>query len=378
MKPFIFIASLMIALVLFIQDCGIQQEENIPLQMVTGEDFQAMQAFYVPDTIATIDLGLSIDIQDNQALNDLGLLAVAKRTSVSGVACLDCHSPDASFYSLVRKPSGGGHYNGIHNVMYYNTFGKESFKPVDVKPVSSPTLANTHRRKNGLHSAGLGTEGLNKNVADSLKTAFLKGNNSNALESQFAAGNVAHFMDGLALELMNDDLAQELSMKAVGKPIDFQILQCAVASWEANVLTNQNNVNKVIRGESKGLHSKEGMYLFKKHCYSCHMQDTLAMKLGESDFAGRFLLTKDSADIGLVYSPSIEQIKDKSGKHHNEEVGGYRSALNDHDGVHINKDSIEITPKEKTAILRFVNKDLFDPNLKRYATRTRNKDSQGN
>lgn len=375
MKAFITMAILAIITILLCRFCTFPSAEidaseiEAPLQLVQNSDKEKLQLFYVPDTIAKEDLNLSIDILNMQATIDLGLLAVSKRTSVAGVACLDCHAPEASFYSLVRKPAGGGHFNGIHNVLYYNTFGKESFKPVDVKPLSSPTLANTHFRSNGLHSAGLGTEGLNKDVPDSLKQAFLLNNNASALESQFDAGNKAHFMEGLTLELMNDDLAQELSLKGLGKPIDFQVLQCAVAAWESNILTNQNNINRVLRGESKGLHSTEGMYLYVDHCYDCHHQDTLAMMLSKSDFLGRYLLTKDSADIGLVYSPRLEQIKDKEGKHHNEELGGYRSALNDHDGKHINKDSVVISPKQKTAILRFINKDLYDPNLERYAKR---------
>jgi len=144
---------------------------------------------------------------------------------------------------------------------------------------------------------------------------------------------------------------QKLSSKAFGKPIDFAVVKSAISIFEQSLLTNENNVNKYIRGQDVKINYK-GLQLFDVNCASCHMQNTLSKKIGNSDFEGRFRLTKDSVDFGIVKAPRLENIKDSPGFFHNdEEVTLYR-AIKRHD--------LELSFREIHKIKSFITNDLHD------------------
>lgn len=329
-------------------------------------DKETLMKFYIPNELP---LKSTLPVNDRSLAEDLGELLFEKPSGVADVACSDCHASDNSFYAKEVAPSGGGKFKFLYNAMYVRLYDRISSIPIDKPNLKSPTAVNSALRDNMLWGGELGFNGFNKEVPISKLMAFNKGNSKEAKEAQVSAGHDGHLMEGLLNESRHDNMIQDLSMKSFGRLIDFQVIQCAISIFEQSLLTNNNRVNRVIRGLDKKIHSEKGMNLYVSHCYDCHNQDTLVYKIGLSEFEGRMRMTKDSADFGLIYVPRIENIKDSKGMFHSDENISYSRTLNRHRGV-INKITgkennyiPKLSRKEKGAIKTFIFKDLYDSDV---------------
>lgn len=309
-----------------------------------------IEKFRLPD--APENYNSPIDIKSINDAVYLGQLLFHKRTSISRVSCSDCHNANNDFYSASRLQSGG---EGIYNEMMSR---RSKDYPVDKMTLKSPSILNNITSENMLWGGELGTGGFNEHLPTSTLTEFKKGNTEDGVYAQVSAANHVHLMEDLTLECRYNGVMQDASKKAFDRPIDFQVVQSAIGIYEKNIISNENKVNRILRGSGEKLSSPKGMKLYLENCYDCHNKPMLSNKIANSEFQGRIRMTKDTLDYGLLKVPRLENIKSSPGYFHNDSDITLYTAIKKH--------NIELSTYEIYKIKSFITNDLHDPNLIRY------------
>lgn len=287
-----------------------------------GIDLNLAEKFRFPDNIVYRS---SMEIIDTTYAEKMGMLLFFKNTTISKTACADCHDPNNSFYAPVAEHQGGGLYRKMNNeIAEWHYTGSVWHTPIDEQPnKKSPTSANLWKRKDKVLSAGL--EGLPG-------------------ELQFGKAFDAHFMQDLIVSSKHDQLLNEMSKIAFDTIITKETVACAVSIYQQGIISNQNNINKYLRGQSKGLFSPQGMQLYVENCMNCH----------ESQDMGKSF----SSNMDSVLTPNLEQVKDSPCFFDDCQTITHYNAIKAH--------GLELNQSEIYKIRRFIEKDLHDPNMMRY------------
>ena len=123
-------------------------------------------------------------------------------------------------------------------------------------------------------------------------------------------------------------IVEKMNMDSYLRQLNYQVFGDAnikdihvitsIGMYEKSIVPTGARFQRWLRGEVKSLHSYDGWQLFKElKCNSCHNGPAfgnrlLKPKIGESSFEGRFRMTKDSSDYGIVKVPQLYNLKDAS------------------------------------------------------------------
>lgn len=312
-----------------------------------------------PETWRDVDYNQKLIIKDTLAVLQAGMLGFHAPSPVLKGSCAGCHKVAKAGFSDERFPSGN---QGLFDELRSRF---DNSVVMDKPDLRTPPIINSYTVVNSLTGGELGVGGFNENVPFDQLAGF---KNQNALGfdgiyTQCMVGLDAHFLDPLVESCKADTLFQRLISKGFKNgEVSKLTLSVAIGMYEKSITTSESNFQLYLRNEGH-LKSPEGWDIFKVHCMDCHSgpafgNEKLSMKIGESDFKGRFRLTGNVADIDIVKVPQLYNLKDAPGMFHNAEPITIYQAIKKH--------NIELSYKERKAVAKFVEKDLYDPNLERY------------
>lgn len=312
-----------------------------------------------PTNYNEVEYNQKLIINDTLAVLQAGMLAFHAPSPVLKGSCAGCHIVEKAGFSNERFPSGN---RGLFDELL--TRFRDGVI-IDKPDIRTPPIINSYTVHNSLTGGELGSGGFNQDVPFDKMAAF---KNQNALGfdgiyTQCMVGIDAHFMDPLVESCKSDTVFQKLLNKGFKNgEVSKLTLSVAIGMYEKSITASESNFQRYLRNETN-LKYADGWKIFQDKCISCHSgpafgNENLAQKIGDSDFIGRFRMTGDSSDIGVVKVPQLYNLADAPGMFHNAEDISIYKAIKKHD--------IEMSYKDRRAVSKFVEKDLYDPNLKRY------------
>lgn len=313
--------------------------------------------YLLPVNSSEIDFKSPLHIANQEAAYQLGKLSFHIPASAHG-SCASCHKIQNGGYSLEPLPVGNA---GIFDIMYKDVNPSHR---IDLPDLKTPAVVNVCFSENALSGAELGSSGFNSEVDRQLLSDF-KNQNDKGFDGVFTQVDVgfdAHDISTIVALLKDLQGIDSLCNIAFGEEVSELSIISAIGIYEKSIVANEAPLQKFLRGEIDELYSPKGFELFKSKCANCHAPPalgfTLSQKIGESDFAGRFRMTKDSLDIGVLKTPGLYNVWQSPAMFHNAEEITVYQAIKRHD--------LGLTPKELRALRSFIRFDLTDPNLKRY------------
>lgn len=286
------------------------------------------------------NINLSQECIDSSAMLLFGKFGFNFQDPFSGVSCASCHIVEKAGFSANVADHGGGLINATRIEVSEFLYGTNHPMPVDQKPIKTPKIVNSGNKKN----------------------MFWQGADLPfALEAQVDTASHAHFQEAIHLSLRFDQMAYDLSQRAFGKPYSFDLLKCAIAGYEASIVSDENDVNLAVRGDTKALGriNWEGEELYSSLCFDCHSNNkripSLALEPKFDTIAAPFL-------ENFYDSPKPHFFSSKHSSFHNRELLSGHEIMTRHTDKGVVR---QLTQKEKRDIIAFL-KNLHDPNLKRY------------
>ncbi|MGK0252780.1 MAG: cytochrome c peroxidase [Mariniflexile sp.] len=354
-----------------------------------------------PLTEAKVDLGKLLYHETGLALNPK--LQEGKNT----YSCASCHHVAAGFQSGLLQGIGEGGTG-------FGLFGEGRIKSsnyveenLDVQPIKSPSILNVAYQDVMLWNGQFGGKGTNLGTESSWTVGTPKEHNNlgfEGIETQAIAGLDVHRL------ILDYDFIVNSSYKTLFDSAFPNILGperyskinagLAIAAYERTLLPNQAPFQEWLKGNDLAMSEDElkGASLFfdKGKCYTCHAGPGLNgmsfHSLGMKDLAGDNVMTiiddakkkgrggftGNSEDDYKFKTPQLYNLKDVSFYGHGgsfrsiKEVVSYKNkAVKQNQNVDTNKlspmfVSLNLSDSEVDLITTFIEKSLYDSNLKRY------------
>lgn len=294
-------------------------------------------------------------------------------------SCETCHPIANSGYAKTKDgiSIGSGGVNKMINGEMMRVVDSVIVKitgHVDNPKFTSPTFLNCYQTMTALHHAGMGSFGMNAEVPDSLLEKISEWNLAgiNGISVQAIQGQVAH--NQVVDFIKNDNYFRSLALKAYGREfINDIVVAQSIVVFESLMRTMNSPFQRTLRGEI-GLMSKrelEGGILFfngKYECNSCHggiLGGRNKLSPAFTDYTdGRFAVTGDEADKGLISTPGVLANLDDKVRfgifHKYKTINGVIKA---HPGI-----ANEVSKKERNSDFRklslFLRKSNYDESVK--------------
>lgn len=330
-----------------------------------------------------------------------------KAESMNTYSCASCHHAAAGFQSGILQGIGEGGIgfglNGEGRVKSPTYLEAD----LDVQPIRSPSVLNVAYQDVMLWNGQFGAVGSNVGTESNWTVGTPKETNElgfEGVETQAIAGLKVH---RLVIEndfITNSSYKQLFDTAFPNDPENERYTRVnaglAIAAYERTVLSNEAPFQKWLNGDNAAMSDEEleGAILFfdKGQCYTCHSGPGLNgmnfHALGMNDLAGNNIMTVvdeatkkgrggftgNSDDDYKFKTPQLYNLLDVSFFGHGgsfksvKEVINYKNkAQQENNDVPANKLSpmfkpLDLTEDEVDLLTLFVEKSLYDTNLKRY------------
>ena len=326
-------------------------------------------------------------------------------------SCASCHHADGGFGSGLKQGLGeGGLGFGAQGEGRFSAADYPS-KAIDVQPIKTPSSLNVAYQKNMLYNGQFGATGVNSdtkyawlvNTPRELNYLGLEG-----VEIQAIASMNVHRM-----EMTRAFVEQLPEYKSLFDQAFPQIAEeqryndttagMAMAAYQRTLLPNKAPFQQWLKGNTGALdqQSKEGALLFfsKAKCYTCHNGPALSsmafyalgMKdlyeageeiLNSSKFSlenkGRGGFTEKQVDMFKFKVPQLYNLKDIRFFGHGSSFNSIKAVveyknLAEPENINVPMDQmadefkpLQLTDSEVDAIVAFLERGLYDPDLSRY------------
>lgn len=301
-------------------------------QSVKVQQHVDLDKYHRPDSVA---IKISIGYLNREALIDLGNLLGNLKSPVSGTSCFgSCHNVAKGGHPDDILPSGGGEERTIVNRLYKKWVNDKIEMPFDRPTKDSPGFVD-----NCLDTTILW---------DAIPSEF-------PFEEQGRRGIDAHDEDALALMAENNFLARTLHIHAYGHDtITNESVICAISAYEQTIVSNHSNISRGIVTKNKGL------YLFDKHCNSCHsanIPSPTGVALSGEGIGTRAVKIPKLTGFFLAPNALFSTA---------EEVPVYRDIIWAATKMHNEVLGMKVTYGESRSIASFMKTDYTDYDLERY------------
>ncbi len=406
----------------FLNSCANDQDDYLPTPLQTelekqletlfgskeslilpfSDDFSAIQSdVNNPITASKVKLGKFLFHETSLAKNP------NKAEGMSTYSCASCHHAAAGFQSGILQGIGeGGMGFGLHGEGRVKSPDYQESE-LDVQPIRSPSVLNVAYQDVMLWNGQFGAVGSNVGTEANWTVGTPKEANSfgfEGVETQAIAGLSVHRM------MVNKDIVINSNYKLLfdeaypseNEETRYSLLNAAlaIAAYERTILPNEAPFQKWLNGDALAMNENEikGALLFfdKGQCYTCHSGPGLNgmdfHALGMKDLAGEGVLTVvdeatkkgrggftgNSEDDYKFKTPQLYNLKDVSFFGHGgsfqsvRDVISYKNkAQSEHVDIPLASLSylfkpLDLTENEIDLITLFLEKSLYDLNLKRY------------
>lgn len=330
-----------------------------------------------------------------------------KEEGMSTYSCASCHHAAAGFQSgLLQGIGEGGIGFGIHGEGRVKSPNYDE-SDIDVQPIRSPSVLNSAYQKVMLWNGQFGAKGLNVGTEaqwtpDTPKAANLQG--FEGVETQAIAGLSVHRL------MLDKDIIANSNYKALFDEGFPNVIESerytllngalAIAAFERTVLPNDSPFQHWLNGDTQAMSEDEikgGILFFDKaKCYTCHSGPGLNgmsfHALGMHDLTGENVLTvvDDATKKGRggftgkaeddykFKTPQLYNLLDVSFYGHGGSFESVRDVISyKNNAVAENKlvpsgqisssfEPLGLTETEIDLLTLFVERSLYDSNLKRY------------
>jgi len=374
-------------------------------QMPSSTDFSSIpQDPNNPITSEKVALGKALFHET--ALGIVPNITASKET----YSCASCHHAAAGFQAGVQQGigEGGTGFGLIGEARLPSASYAES--DLDVQPIRTPTAMNGAFQELMLWNGQFGATGDNVGTEANWTVGSPKETNNlgyQGLEIQAIAGMGVHRLDVDKDQLIA--FGYKPLFDAAFPDLDEddrytkEMVGLAIAAYERTMLSNEAPFQKWLAGETEALSDieKEGAIIFfgKANCVSCHTGPALnSMEfyaIGMNDLVGsgvygvgvdavadaglgRGSFTRNAADMYKFKVPQLYNLKDSPFYGHGGNFTDLRSVIEyKNTAVAQNADvpsgqlaenftSLDLTSSEVNALVEFLEKSLYDPNLDRY------------
>ncbi|MBU2995221.1 cytochrome-c peroxidase [Cellulophaga baltica] len=353
-----------------------------------------------PITEAKVNLGKLL-------FNETGIgLASLSDSNKETYSCASCHHSAAGFQSGIQQGIGeGGMGFGVQGESRIaNPLFVDS---LDVQPIRSPTVLNVAYQKLMLWNGQFGATDANIGTEENWTEGTPKAINFlgfEGVEIQAIAGLSVHrmmldkdFCDTNSYTTLFDDAFSNID---ISERYSLETAGLAIAAYERTLLATNTNFQNWLKGDASAMteNEKEGAILFfgKAKCYECHTGPALNSEafygLGMNDLAGadvhgviddatkkgRGGFTNDANDYYKFKVPQLYNLADVKFFGHGgnfstvREIIVYKNnAVRENDNVPTRSLSdkfvpLGLTEEEIDLMTVFIEKSLYDNNLKRY------------
>lgn len=330
-----------------------------------------------------------------------------KETSKATYSCASCHHSGAGFQSGIKQGIGeGGMGFGLHGEA--RVMDPEYTEDlIDVQPIRSPSVLNSAYQKLMLWNGQFGGTADNIGTEENWTEGTPKAVNKlgfEGIETQAIAGLTVHrmninkeFCDEYKYEKLFDDAFPEIDKT---ERYSLTTAGLAIAAYERTLLANNTGFQNWLKGDTKAMNKneKKGALLFfgKARCFECHSGPALNSEefyaLGMNDLSGsgvhgvideatkkgRGGFTNNPADNYKFKVPQLYNLTDVKFFGHGGNFSSVREIV-EYKNNGIKQNSIVPTEavsdkfiplglndNEVTLITEFIEKSLYDNNLKRY------------
>tara|TARA_R110000868_G_scaffold176614_3_gene414522 strand:- start:18 stop:1370 length:1353 start_codon:yes stop_codon:yes gene_type:complete len=340
--------------------------------------------------------------------HETGLGVNSKKESHKATySCASCHHSAAGFQSGILQGIGdGGMGFGLHGESRVMAPDYTS-DLVDVQPIRSPTVLNSAYQKLMLWNGQFGATDANIGTEANWTDGTPKATNNlgfEGVETQAIAGLTVHrmgidkeFCDEYKYATLFDSAFPELDITERYSLITAGL---AIAAYERTLLATNTNFQNWLKGDQTAMtkNEKKGALLFfgKAKCYQCHngpaLNSDAFYALGIKDLSGpnihgvidettkkgRGGFTNSTADNYKYKVPQLYNLADVNFFGHG---GGFSSvrdvityknnaqkenAIVPTDALAIEFQPLGLNEEEIDLLTEFIEKSLFDNNLKRY------------
>lgn len=333
-----------------------------------------------------------------------------KPLSAGTYSCASCHSAAAGFQAGTFQGIGEGGIGFGERGEGRAKGARYTGMEIDVQPMRTPSAMNGAYQKNTLWNGQFGATAANLDYSSQFTADTPKETNNlgyEGLEIQAIAGLGVHRMD-VTPELVRDLGYKDLFDAAFAEFEESnrytkETAGLAIAAFERTLMSNQAPFQKWLAGNKSALTNQEktGAILFfgKAECYNCHTGPALNKEefhaIGASDLfdcpeeifntnpeqgdhLGRGGFTGLEEDMYKFKVPQLYNLKDSPFYGHGssfrsiEEVLDYKNraipqnAKVPGDRLATDFRPLGLTSDEITALSKFIENGLYDPNLKRF------------